>query len=137
MADDEVEILYSHLLRAKTAIEPLAHVKEIWPYRNFFETASGPFIDGLRACYLERPGATAQLVGAVLPHVATLVNSIQYAAMGNDFGWISEQSKVLRTTLQGLPGGDSVLPKEPQKQDPPSNPPPPKPTGEVPPAKAR
>jgi hypothetical protein len=108
---DELDILFAHLLRAKTAIEPLASVAEIWPSRTFFEAAAGPFIRGLRASYLEDPRAANQVVGAVVPKVVSIVNSIEYAAFNRDVRRIHEQSFVLCNAFQGLPGRDAFLPE--------------------------
>jgi hypothetical protein len=123
MADD-LDVFYSYLIRAKTAIDPLAYGHDVWP-RVFLEAAVGPFMQGLR----QNPRAAYEVMGEILPRVVTIVNLIQYAAAQRDYRRVFEESNVLYTAMQSLPGGPAILPPAPVKSKPtpskqsPSNPP--------------
>src|SRR5260370_1214224 len=108
---DELETLYSYLLRAKVAIDPLAEDRDapLYPYRVFFEEAAGPFIQDLYSPYFNTTGLANQIGEAILPTIGTIVDSIEYAAGHRHVAEIFEYADVLYRTLQPLPGGDTVL----------------------------
>jgi len=83
-------------------------------YQKFFEVATGPFIGGLHTAYSHYPSLN-QDIRAALPKIVNYANAIEYASSRNEFNKLFEQSNLLCTTLQALPGGDTILPKPPQK----------------------
>jgi hypothetical protein len=123
---DELEILYSHLLRAKTAIYPFLTVAttgsnpQLHQCRRFLES-----IEGLHAHYARNPLLANQL-GIVLQELNAIVQSIEYAAVQGNVSKVLADTTNALERFQGpggilasmkweaLPGGGGVLPEPPE-----------------------